>query len=294
MNIKQLRYFVAVVETGSYTAAARREGISQPGMSQQIRALERSLGGPLTEISGRGVSLTSAGRLLYAKARALVSLAERTEQETRSAVEENACTERIYTAASYGYANVPGLITRRGAADPNGRVQWFEDASQSELEYLVRTTPGAVGLGAPPTPGIFRHVCALPDEEFVVVGHDLPGNGRRLTEEDLGRLFERPWIEVRFRHAASTALRQLADSVGATPAIAGQTGRVEQAVRLCMAGAGLALLPESAVSDARITPYARLNPPLRRPVAAFAMEFTPLLEELQTLNPVPATSLRSA
>lgn len=64
MDIRQLRYFSAIVRTGSFTRAAEQLGISQPTLSQQIRTLERKVGNPLFERLGRSVRLTAHGEAL--------------------------------------------------------------------------------------------------------------------------------------------------------------------------------------------------------------------------------------
>jgi LysR family hydrogen peroxide-inducible transcriptional activator len=71
MELHQLRYFLAVARTGSFTRAAEREGLAQPTLSQQIRRLEKALGLPLFERLGRGVRLTPAGQRLLGYAEAV-------------------------------------------------------------------------------------------------------------------------------------------------------------------------------------------------------------------------------
>ena len=64
MDIRQLRYFSAIVRAGSFTRAAGELGISQPTLSQQIRTLEKQIGNPLFERLGRSVRLTAHGEAL--------------------------------------------------------------------------------------------------------------------------------------------------------------------------------------------------------------------------------------
>ena len=74
MDLKQLRYFVTVVESGSISAAARKLYMTQPPLSAQMQALEQELGCPLLERGARRVELTDAGRRLYERAKTLLEL----------------------------------------------------------------------------------------------------------------------------------------------------------------------------------------------------------------------------
>src|SRR5262249_22280989 len=76
MDLRHLRYFVAIAEEGSFTRAAERLWIAQPGLSTQIRRLESELGIRLFERHTRGVELTDAGQLFLERARAALAAAE--------------------------------------------------------------------------------------------------------------------------------------------------------------------------------------------------------------------------
>ena len=80
-DLKQLRAFVQVADSGSLSAAARVLGIAQPTLSRQLQALETSVGLPLARRDTHNMSLTEAGRLLLADARKMLTLAERAGQK---------------------------------------------------------------------------------------------------------------------------------------------------------------------------------------------------------------------
>src|SRR5579862_5105159 len=84
MEIRQLEYLVAVVEEASFTRAAERLHVAQPGVSAQIRQLERELGQPLLDRSSRVTRLTEAGKAVLPFARAALSAAA----GARTAVDE--------------------------------------------------------------------------------------------------------------------------------------------------------------------------------------------------------------
>ena len=76
MELRQLKYFIAVVEEGTVSGAARALHMSQPPLTAQMHALEAELGCALFEHAGRRLRITEAGRALYARARAIAALCE--------------------------------------------------------------------------------------------------------------------------------------------------------------------------------------------------------------------------
>src|SRR5947208_15552971 len=112
MDIRRLASFLAVVEEGSFTRGARRLGISQPSLSQQIRLLENDLGGPLLERLPRGVRPTAAGRALLPEAQAAVRAADRAETAARMALGLEGGELEVSTLLSMAVGILPHAIAR--------------------------------------------------------------------------------------------------------------------------------------------------------------------------------------
>jgi len=103
MELRELRYFRTVVESGSFSKAAVKLMVAQPSLSRQIRALEHELGMPLLRRNARGVSPTEAGKVLLERAlrleenmdgirRAFATLAKRVTGTLRSGSKHSACS----------------------------------------------------------------------------------------------------------------------------------------------------------------------------------------------------------
>ncbi len=117
MELRHLRYFLAVAEAGHFTRAAAQLGIQQPPLSQQIRALEEELGTPLFVRTPRGAELTDAGRAFRTEARRVLADLERAGDAARRAARGESGVLRLgFTASAAFNPIVPTLVRgfRRG------------------------------------------------------------------------------------------------------------------------------------------------------------------------------------
>ncbi|MFF5703882.1 LysR family transcriptional regulator [Streptomyces sp. NPDC012794] len=174
MELAQLRYFVAVADEGGFTRAAERLHVSQPGVSAQVKQLERELGQRLLDRSGRRVAPTEAGVAVLAYARAALAAVEgirRTADEFSGLLRGRVALGLIPGAASAAVDafDVVGLLGDFHEAHPQVEISLTEDTSERMLGALRRgeLDLAVVGLAGEPPPGITARVVL--DEPLVAV-----------------------------------------------------------------------------------------------------------------------------
>jgi DNA-binding transcriptional LysR family regulator len=149
MELRQLRYFVAVVEAGSFSSAAQRLFVAQPALSVQVRALEELVGKPLLLRHRRGVSPTPAGLALLHDARQLLTQVQAALSNARS---EGAQPHRLRfgLVPSATETLLPGLVRALRASHADLRIEARELPTAAQIEGLK---DGRIDfcLGRPPS-----------------------------------------------------------------------------------------------------------------------------------------------
>src|SRR4051794_20732590 len=133
MTLRQMEYLIAVVEEGSFTRAAERLFVSQPALSHQIKALERSVGGELLERLPQAVHLTPMGRAFLPHATAAVNGADDARRSAREVAELEAGELRIGTLNSIALGVVPAAIRAWRLANPRVSFELHEYVNTDEL-----------------------------------------------------------------------------------------------------------------------------------------------------------------
>jgi DNA-binding transcriptional LysR family regulator len=179
MELRHLRYFVAVAEELNFTRAAERLGISQPPLSSQIRQLEKELGTPLFHRRTRSVELTDAGKLLLEEARVILKHVETAKTGVRRRARGETGRLVVGSAgATYFHPLIPEIIREYGMRYPD--IVLAPQASNTAL-LVARLRAGHVDIALirPPIADVEGVVTEpLVDEDTVVV---LP-NGHKLSK----------------------------------------------------------------------------------------------------------------
>jgi DNA-binding transcriptional LysR family regulator len=146
MELRRLRYFVAVAEELSFTRAAERLHIAQPPLSIQIRALEQEIGARLFDRDQRHVYLTQAGRHLLERARRILESVEATKAEVRCAALGEVGTLHVgYTASAMFTSSLTSAIKAFQSGFPHVLLTLHEMTSLDQLNGLLdRTLDGGI------------------------------------------------------------------------------------------------------------------------------------------------------
>jgi DNA-binding transcriptional LysR family regulator len=180
MELRHLRYFLAVAEELNFTRAAERLGIKQPPLSLQIRQLEKEMGTKLFRRQGRGVELTDAGKLMLEEARLILKQVERAKVGVaRRGRGETGRLNIGSSGATYFHPLIPAILREYSVRYPN--MFLAPEASNTSL-LMARLCAGAIDIALirPPVSddrGLAMEL--LVDEDAVMVlpaGHALSGS----------------------------------------------------------------------------------------------------------------------
>ncbi len=253
MDLRQLRYFVAVAETGHITRAAEHLGIAQPPLSLQIKALEARVGMQLFRRHAKGVALTEAGKLLLNDARAILRDVSALEGRlARSASGLHGRVSIAFTSSAAAHRFTPAVLRACRQAYAGIELALGEDNAAGIIEALAAAHLDCGLLRVPtarPEGVVFETLLREPVLIALPVGHRLlprrkttPPPALRLTD-----LREESLILVRRPGAAGlyASFLELCRGAGFEPRVALEVERMMTNLNLVAAGAGVSLVPAS-------------------------------------------------
>ena len=253
MELRHLRYFVAVAEEGHITRAAHRLGIQQPPLSQQIKAIERELDVRLFHRKARGVELTDAGSAFLSEARAMLTHLDRAYETTRRAArgEQGRICVGVTSTAPF-HPLVPSAIRAFQEACPMVSVTLEECLSNELIERLrseqmdvafIRTSlSDQRGLAINPLLKE-RMVVALP-RTHVLARNKWPVPFQRLAAETF-ILYGPPGTGMYDATIAACLAAGFNPRVGNLGASTQQAPRITSTLSLVAAGSGISIVPSS-------------------------------------------------
>lgn len=278
MDIRALRYFVAVAGTGHMTRAAEQLGIQQPPLSLQIKALERELGVLLFKRHPRGVALTDAGRLFQAEALRMLQDMEAMKQRMARVAQGQTGTLAVgFTSSAAAHRFMPEALRAFRRAHPGVELQLREDNAAELTEALAAGRLHCGLLRVPvarPEGLVFETLLREPVWVAMPSDHRFApaANGKKLAKPlPLSKLCEEGIILVRRPGAPGlyAELLALCHAQGLRPRVVAEVDRMMTNLNLVAAGVGLSVVPTSmtgvhahAIAYTRLADGGQLDAPL--------------------------------
>ncbi|WP_033292676.1 LysR family transcriptional regulator [Amycolatopsis jejuensis] len=277
-TLRQIGYFLAVVEHGSITAAARAVHLSQPAISRQIQDLEQRVGGPVIERSAGRLQLTPAGRALATDGPAALSSVRRAVKRMRQAIGIEGGTLELVTLSTLAAGRLLPALTHWRERYQEVSVRLHEFSFRSQVPEAVLNGLGDIGIGTVPRswPGPVRE---LGWSQLVAV---LPPHDPLITSAEpilVDDLAARDWVLYDERQGLSELVLGACARAGFRPRGVVKTTQVEAAARFAAAGLGVALVPEQNVPPDLAAFVRQLRQPIAWQLAAYARTaWTPAAE----------------
>jgi DNA-binding transcriptional LysR family regulator len=283
VELRHLRYFVAVAEERHFGRAAARLHIAQPPLSQQIRRLEAELRAPLLHRTTRSVELAPAGEVLLARAREILAAVDAAAEDARRAARGEFGRLAIGFTGSATYALLPAVAAALRGALPGVALDLRgELLTPAQVAGLLDGTLD-LGLLRPPVRERDLAVEVLRREPLVVVlprGHPLAAADAIPLEE----LEHEPFVTYpsHFRSVLHDAVEEACAAYGFRPRVALEVSETATLVSFVAGGIGVSLVPESVrhmtVEGAVYRPIARDATTVELAVAWRRDDATPVLE----------------
>jgi LysR family transcriptional regulator, hydrogen peroxide-inducible genes activator len=243
MELHQLRYVVAVAETGNFTRAAARSFVAQPSLSQQIAKLERELGHKLFHRLGRRAVPTEAGRVFLERARRILLEVDDAAKEIRDdpKVERTITIGVVQTLAPYV---LPRLLTRSRSQFPNLQVFTREGFRSDLVEAVVRGELDLAFVSLPLKDNRLSVETIYSEPLLLAVGRD-----HRLASQPQvipNDLAEETFVMLGDGNTLTTQIQRFCGEYDFTPRIGYRCAQVTTLKALVGLGLGIAILPQVA------------------------------------------------
>ncbi|MFC9295440.1 LysR family transcriptional regulator [Streptomyces sp. NPDC057011] len=272
MSLRQMEYFLAVVEESSFTRAADALHVTQPALSHQVKALERSVGGALLERMPRGVRLTPMGRAFLPHAQLAVRSARQAERAARAAAGVAGGELHLATVHALAVGMLPVIAARWRALHPGVSLVVREYGSNEALEEQLERGVADLAVGPEPKEWTGPVLRVGREELVLVVPFDDPLAGRGAVR--LAELADRDWVRCAMEPLVEgqLVLDWACGAAGFTPRTVLRTEHTSTAVRMAAAGVGIVVAPAHMVRGAvgEECVLLSLDPPWHRPLAVFS------------------------
>lgn len=242
-DLKQLRHFICVVDTGNITRAAELQYITQPALTRSIKKMEERIGAKLLDRTPRSITPTEAGRVLYRYAKIIINQAERALLDVTAVSRGEQGHVHIGIAALFAPTLISHLIPQLSARFPGLHVRitegFFEDLVaglvEGEIDVLLSNFPP----GVVPPDVVLKPLFEIRTEFVVGASHPLASQ-KNVTAEDLR---EAQWAIIKHPHIVDFLDKFFADESLPPVSVAIEATSLNTLKSLVLLGQYVAMLP---------------------------------------------------
>lgn len=249
-SLRQMQYLVAIAETGTFSAAAKRTAVSQPSLSAQIKDMEAHLGITLIERGRHGALMTPVGQDMVARARIVLRQVEEMRVLGREADGSLAGLIRLGVLPTVGPYLLPQATRRLHTAYPDLRLSVREERTLDLRDHLASGTFDAI-LSTPEDHPDTKSLPLVRENIYICIAPDDPlaqTQGPVALNDLKGRVF----LTLGYGHKFATVVKLIAAEAGATTSGEYEGTSLDAIRQMASMGGGIAVLPSLyAISEAK-------------------------------------------
>ncbi|HET9870011.1 MAG TPA: LysR family transcriptional regulator [bacterium] len=284
METHQLRYFLAVSQTGRFTAAAQACHVSQPSLSIQVAKLEGELGGALFERGRKGARLTARGEAFLPRARAILDQMEAAQEDAAALSGLRLGKVALGCMPTTGAHLLPPILTAFKKAHPTIQVQLKEESSPDLAQGLEQ---GEIELAILDEAGLrpsLGHQAVLTEELLLALPPKHPLAGKKALA--LKQVAPDPFILMKTGHGFRQITLELYRKEGLEPRVVFESGGIETVQALVAAGLGISLVPRMVARFPGVAYAALSSPKAQRTLSLAWRQKAPFSPAAQALRRV--------
>ena len=260
MELQQLRYFVAVADRGTFTAAAQELHVAQPSVSKQVRKLEADLGAVLLERRKTGIALTAAGAILLPWARRVLADVDGARSEVAGLASLERGRLSVGATPSLSTVLLPRVLASFHGAHPGVTLAVVEAGSRDLVERLASGDLDLALVILPvPREELFDTLPLLREELVLAVSRRHPLASRKIVK--VGELRGVPLVMFRDGYDLRSATVAACEQAGFHPTFAVAGAEMDGVLRMAAAGVGVAIVPSMVVEKGGPLVAVRLSQP---------------------------------
>jgi DNA-binding transcriptional LysR family regulator len=247
METKQLRTFLTIIDTESFTRAGRRLGLSQSAISQQIGALERQLGVKLLRRTGAGAKPSAAGEILAHYARQVVRKIDEAQRVLSDFDTNGSGVLRVGAGGAACHYLLPQILKEMRRLYPKLDLHVVSGPTQTTVERLLEAELDVGILTLPVTHARLRIVPVGRDELVAIVAPAHPwSTNRRIQATDFA---DQPLLIYERRSQTYRLIERVLLEVGVFPKVAMEMDHLEAVTAMVRDGLGVAIVPRWAICE---------------------------------------------